>query len=145
MKVLVDTSVWSLALRRRSPAHPSVDELRRLIVAGRAAIISPVRQELLSGIRGGSTFERLRDRLGAFPDELLTTADYERAAEFFNACRAKGLQGFGDRFPLGGLPTNLQRLLEQAVVECQVRRHRHIILHIRVCGHRRARLIRTNP
>ena len=100
MKVLVDTSVWSLALRRRSPAHPSVDELRRLIVTGRAAIIGPIRQEVLSGIRDASAFERLRDRLGAFPDEPLTTADYERGAEFFNACRAKGLQGSNTDFLL---------------------------------------------
>ena len=100
MKVLVDTSVWSLAFRRRSPAHPSVDELRRLIVAGRAAIVGPIRQEVLSGIRDGSVFEDLRDRLSAFPDEPLTTADYERAAEFFNACRAKGLQGSNTDFLL---------------------------------------------
>ena len=100
MKVLVDTSVWSLAFRRRSPAHPSVNELRRLIVAGRAAIVGPIRQEVLSGIRDASAFERLRDRLGAFPDEPLTTADYERAAEFFNACRAKGLQGSNTDFLL---------------------------------------------
>ena len=100
MKVLVDTSVWSLALRRRSPAHKSVDELQRLIVAGRAAIIGPIRQEVLSGIRDASAFERLRDRLGAFPDEPLATADYERAAEFFNTCRAKGLQGSNTDFLL---------------------------------------------
>ena len=100
MKVLIDASVWSLALRRRSPAHPSVDELRRLIVAGRAAIIGPIRQEVLSGIRDAIAFERLRDRLGAFPDEPLTTADYERAAEFFNACRARGLQGSNTDFLL---------------------------------------------
>ena len=100
MKVLVDTSVWSLALRRRSPAHPSVDELRRLIVTGRAAIIGPIRHEVLSGIRDASAFERLRDRLGAFPDEPLTAEDYERAAEFFNTCRAKGLQGSNTDFLL---------------------------------------------
>ena len=100
MKVLVDTSVWSLALRRRSPTHPSVDELRRLIVAGRAAIIGPIRQEILSGIRDAGAFEHLRDRLGAFPDEPLTTSDYERAAGFFNACRAKGVQGSNTDFLL---------------------------------------------
>ena len=100
MKVLVDTSVWSLALRRRSPADPAVDELRRLIVTGRAAIIGPIRQEVLSGIRDAGAFERLRDRLGAFPDEPLTPADYERAAECFNACRAKGLQGSNTDFLL---------------------------------------------
>ena len=100
MKVLVDTSVWSLALRRRSPTHQAVDELRRLIVSGRAAIIGPIRQEILSGIRDTGAFERLRDRLGAFQDEPLTTADYERAAGFFNACRAKGLQGSNTDFLL---------------------------------------------
>ena len=100
MKVLVDTSVWSLALRRRSPADPAVDELRRLIVTGRAAIIGPIRQEILSGIRDAGAFERLRDRLGAFPDEPLTSTDYERAAECFNACRAKGLQGSNTDFLL---------------------------------------------
>ena len=100
MKVLVDSSVWSLALRRRSPQHPSVDELRRLIVAGRAAIIGPVRQEVLSGIRDADAFERLRDRLGAFPDEPLATSDYEQAAGFFNICRGKGLQGSNTDFLL---------------------------------------------
>jgi predicted nucleic acid-binding protein len=29
MKVLVDTSVWSIAFRRRAPTHEAVDELRR--------------------------------------------------------------------------------------------------------------------
>jgi predicted nucleic acid-binding protein len=100
VKVLVDTSVWSLAFRRRAPAHPSVDELRRLITAGRAAIIGPVRQEVLSGVRDTTTFERLRDRLGAFPDEVVTAEDYEQAAEFFNTCRAKGLQGSNTDFLL---------------------------------------------
>ena len=93
MKVLVDTSVWSLALRRRAPAHPAVDELRRLVFHGRAAIVGPVRQELLRGIRERAVFERLRDHLRAFPDEPITTADHERAADCFNLCRAKGIQG----------------------------------------------------
>jgi predicted nucleic acid-binding protein len=100
MKVLVDTSVWSLAFRRKSPGHRSVDELRRLIVAGRAAIVGPIRQEVLSGIREASVFAHLRDHLAAFPDEPLTTSDYELAAEFFNACRAKGLQGSNTDFLL---------------------------------------------
>jgi predicted nucleic acid-binding protein len=93
VKILVDTSVWSLAFRRRAPGHPAVDELRRLIIDGRAAIIGPIRQEILSGIRDRGAFDLLRERLRAFPDEPLTSGDYERAAEFFNACRGKGLQG----------------------------------------------------
>ncbi len=100
MKVLVDTSVWSLALRRRSPAHPAATELRRLIVAGRAALIGAIRQEVLSGIRDPTAFDQLRDHLSAFPDEPLTAPDYETAAGFFNTCRAKGLQGSNTDFLL---------------------------------------------
>jgi predicted nucleic acid-binding protein len=100
MKVLVDTSVWSLALRRRAPAHATVDELRRLISYGRAALVGPVRQELLSGIRDQAAFEQLRDHLRAFPDEPITTEDYERAAACLNTCRAKGIQGSNTDFLL---------------------------------------------
>ncbi len=100
MKVLIDTSVWSLALRRRAPAHPAVDELRRLVAHGRAAIVGPVRQELLSGIRDRVAFERLRDHLRAFSDEPMTSADHERAAECFNLCRAEGIQGSNTDFLL---------------------------------------------
>jgi predicted nucleic acid-binding protein len=98
MTVLVDTSVWSLALRRRAPAHPAVGELRALIDEGRAAIIGPIRQEVLSGIRDRAAFERLRELLLAFPDQALTTVDYERAAEHFNTCRQHGLQGSNTDF-----------------------------------------------
>ena len=63
-------------------------------------MVGPVRQEILSGIRDAATFQRLRDQLAAFPDETIVTADYERAAEFFNACRQKGLQGSNTDFLL---------------------------------------------
>lgn len=99
MKVLVDTSVWSLALRRARPSQtPVVQELRALIEEGRVAIIGPIRQELLSGLRDVATFERLRDHLRHFEDEGLETADYERAAEHFTACRAAGVQGSNTDF-----------------------------------------------
>ena len=99
MKVLADTSVWSLALRRRSRAAGAlVDELRALVEEGRVAIIGPIRQELLSGIRDGVTFARLRDHLRAFEDEPLEAADFERAAEHFNTCRARGIQGSNTDF-----------------------------------------------
>ncbi len=99
MKVLVDTSVWSLALRRRGrPNDPAVGELRSLIDEGRVALIGPIRQELLSGIRTSDAFERLRDHLQPFADEPLETADFERAAEHLNACRAQGVQGSNTDF-----------------------------------------------
>jgi predicted nucleic acid-binding protein len=97
MKVLVDTSVWSLALRRGrnldQASAAAVAELRALIDEGRVAVIGPIRQELLSGIRTRDSYTRLRDHLRAFADEGLETADFERAAEHFNACRARGVHG----------------------------------------------------
>ena len=56
MNVLVDTSVWSLALRRHaqdlSAAEVSVvGELTELIKEGRTRVIGLVRQGLLSGIK----------------------------------------------------------------------------------------------
>lgn len=100
MMVLVDTSVWSRAFRRRAPADPSVDVLRRLIIAGRAALVGPIRQEILSGIREQAVFEQLREHLASFPDEPIVTADYEEAAQCFNACRRRGLQGSNTDFLL---------------------------------------------
>lgn len=99
MKVVVDTSVWSLALRRcTKPANAAVHELRSLIDEGRVAMLGVIRQELLSGIRTPDTFERLRDHLRPFSDEPLETADFERAAEHCNTCRAQGVQGSNTDF-----------------------------------------------
>ena len=100
MKVLVDTSVWSLAFRRRAGGsdHPAVGALRSLVDEGRVAIIGPIRQELLSGIRDAASYDKLRDHLRPFSDERLETADFERAAEQFNACRAKGIRGSNTDF-----------------------------------------------
>lgn len=94
MRILVDTSVWSLALRRPIPdAIPEVAELSELIRESRVHMIGPVRQELLSGIKNQVQYRKLRDHLRAFPDLELTGNDYEKAAEFHNICRGKGIQG----------------------------------------------------
>jgi predicted nucleic acid-binding protein len=96
VNVLVDTSVWSLALRR-SPVHlnatekASVEELAELINEGRARIIGLVRQELLSGIKSGAQFSKLSEILRSFPDEPVGTSDYEAAVTASNKCRAKGI------------------------------------------------------
>ncbi len=93
MKVIVDTSVWSLAFRRReAAADPAVTALLRLIEEGRVVLLGPVRQEVLSGIKHQAQFERLRDHLAAFPDPELGMRDYESAAELCNRCMAQGVQ-----------------------------------------------------
>ena len=101
MNVLVDTSVWSLALRRASQSkQPDAEELAELIREGRVVIIGPIRQELLSGVRDVKQFATLREQLRAFPDLALETEDFEQAAEFYNKCRAKGIQGSTIDFPI---------------------------------------------
>ena len=99
MRVLVDTSVWSEALRRSSRAETGVvREFRSLILEHRVDIIGPIRQEILSGLREDAQFEKLEKRIAAFPDMPLETADHIMAAQFFNTCRAKGVQGSNTDF-----------------------------------------------
>ncbi len=101
MNILVDTPVWSLALRRKKEQDsPFRRELQELIGEGRAAVIGPIRQELLSGVRAREQFELLRERFRAFPDLPLSTADYEDAASFYNLCRSRGIQGSNADFLL---------------------------------------------
>jgi len=100
MNVIVDTSVWSLALRRATPINAARELLQELVLEGRATIIGPVRQELLSGVKATAQFEILREKLRAFPDLELETEDHEEAARFYNACRARGVQGSNTDFLL---------------------------------------------
>jgi len=99
MRVLVDTSVWSLALRRSKHArHREAEELRRLVAAHRVEIIGPIRQELLSGVRDQPQFDQLESHLTAFADLPLLAEDYVTAAKFFNLCRSRGMQGSNTDF-----------------------------------------------
>ena len=99
MKVIVDTSVWSLALRRDGGPPPApVQELRHLINDHRVQMIGPIRQEILSGIRSESQFRKLRKHLEGFPNLPIYTEDYVTAARFFNLCRSKGIQGSNTDF-----------------------------------------------
>ena len=99
MKILVDTCVWSLALRREGQKPiPCVKELRSLILDYRVQMIGPIRQEILSGIRSESQFKILEGHLDGFVDLLILTEDYIEAARYFNRCRSKGLQGSNTDF-----------------------------------------------
>lgn len=96
MRVLVDTPVWSAALRRDETKETEIrSRLSTLIQNGLVEIIGPIRQELLSGIKDAQQYERLKERLRSFVDLPITTADYEKAASCYNLCRTKGIQGSG--------------------------------------------------
>lgn len=95
MKILVDTSVWSIVLRHRKKTGN--DQLlflfKDLLKDLRIALIGPIRQEILSGIPDHEQFIILKEHLDAFEDIPINTQDYIRAAEFYNLCRKKGIQG----------------------------------------------------
>ena len=94
MKVLVDTCIWSYALRskhRDFAVH--VQQLERLIAEQRVLIIGAIKQELLSGYSDENKFELLRQQLNYFDNEPIVDADYIEAALFSNGCRQKGVQG----------------------------------------------------
>lgn len=98
-RVLVDTSIWSLALRRSRPGSCSAAERvivlhwAELVRDNRAILIGAVRQEILTGIRDAAQFERLRDNPRGFDEVESPPDDYEQAAQFSNTCRAAGVMG----------------------------------------------------
>jgi len=98
MKAIVHTCVWSLGLRRGSQARLNTEEqktladLREAIRDRRAAIIGPIRQEVLSGIRDRVWFAKTRELLDPFLDEEITSDDYIEAARLFNLCRDHGVE-----------------------------------------------------
>jgi hypothetical protein len=71
--VLVDTPAWSLALRRRAA---DLSEHERLLITvfygsvqeSRVQLLGATRQEILSGIRDKSQFQRIRAYLRAFEE-----------------------------------------------------------------------------
>jgi predicted nucleic acid-binding protein len=96
--VLVDTPIWSLALRRRTVDLSEFDRrhtraLYELLQDHRVELLGPTRQEILSGIRDEAQFLRIRDYLRDFPDAALDSADYEEAARISNDCRRDGIAG----------------------------------------------------
>jgi len=96
MMVVVDTPVWSLALRRRVAdlsAHERhlTRNLYELIQEGRVQLLGSTRQEILSGIREETQFHMIREYLRAFENVALTADDYETAAQMSNQCRRSGI------------------------------------------------------
>ena len=94
MKVLVDTPIWSYALRTHNPKYQAeINEITYLIRDQRALIIGPIRQEILSGYSDLKKFKKLKDKLSYFQNTPIVDSDYELAAELCNKCRKKGIQG----------------------------------------------------
>jgi len=131
MKVIVDTSVWSLALRRGRPdASEPVQELQNLIHDHRVEMMGPIRQEILSGIRNESQFKKLQNHLKSFPDLPILTEDYVTAARYFNLCRSKGIQGSNTDFLICAVAVRNKFSIYTTDKDFErFSKHLHVVLH----------------
>lgn len=93
VNVIIDTPGWSEVFRRSSSDSVFAATVAELIAEGKAVLIGPVRQEVLSGVRDPKQARKLQDALRAFSDLPIERVDYETAASYFNTCRSQGVQG----------------------------------------------------
>ena len=94
MTILVDTSVWSLALRRSVVAtEPAVLALKDAL-AGNDVVVTTglVLQELLQGFAGPKAKAEIIERFAALPLLQPDREDHVAAAELRNQCRRAGVQ-----------------------------------------------------
>jgi predicted nucleic acid-binding protein len=94
LSLLVDTSVWSLALRRDQPeAAPEVRALVRAIESGDQIVTTGlVLQELLQGFSGPKARDQIVNRFASFPLIVPDRDDHVAAAALRNLCRSRGVQ-----------------------------------------------------
>ena len=91
--LLVDTSVWSLAPRRRRPvASPHVDRFREALTTGEVILTGIVMQELLQNLGDGNVKEGIVTELDKLPLLVPERGDHRVAAEVYTTCRRRGVQ-----------------------------------------------------
>lgn len=94
MTLLVDTSVWSLALRRdTTPSEPEVQQLKDALLGGDVVVTTGlVLQELLQGFSGPKASAQIIARFAALPLLQPDREDHIAAAQLRNTCRKAGIQ-----------------------------------------------------
>jgi hypothetical protein len=94
LNVFVDTSVWSLALRRDAPTdQPEVARLVTALQSGESVYTTGlIFQELLQGFSGPKFRDQIVDRFSALPLIVPDRQDHIEAATLHNTCRRAGIQ-----------------------------------------------------
>ena len=94
MTLLVDTSVWSLALRRDAAVtDPEVQELKDALLGTEVVVTTGlVLQELLQGFSGPKASAQIIERFAALPLLQPDREDHIAAARLRNTCRRAGVQ-----------------------------------------------------
>jgi hypothetical protein len=93
MRVLVDTSVWSLSLRKERPTeHPTVEKLVALLRSDEDVFLTGlILQEILQAFRSDSSFREVARHLEPFPLLVLERDDFISAASLHRKCAARGV------------------------------------------------------
>ena len=94
MNVLVDTSVWSLAMRRDEKEHRAVVQKLKSWLEGGAAIFTTgfIVQELVQGFAGPRAAGLIASTLSKLPLIVPKLDDHIEAASLRNLCRRRGVQ-----------------------------------------------------
>ena len=94
MSLLVDTSVWSMALRRDAPPDlPEIGALGEALESGELVVTTGlILQEILQGFSGPRAREAILARFGALPFLTPDRRDHVEAAALRNRCRRKGIR-----------------------------------------------------
>lgn len=94
MTLLVDTSVWSLALRKDTrSSQPEVQQLKDALLGADVVVTTGlVLQELLQGFSGAKASAQIIERFAALPLLQPDREDHICAAELRNTCRRAGIQ-----------------------------------------------------
>ena len=93
MTLFVDTSVWSLALRRDGSADLAEVQALRRALGGEEMVVTTgiVLQELLQGFAGPRAGREIVEHFSALPMIVPDRDDHVEAAALRNLCRRKGV------------------------------------------------------
>jgi hypothetical protein len=94
LNLFVDTSVWSIVLRRNAPSDTAVGRrLAEALQTGEMVLTTGlVLQELLQGVGGPRDRDLILDRFAILPALTPDRSDHIEAAELRNRCRRRGVQ-----------------------------------------------------
>ena len=93
-RVIIDTSVWSEALRRKKNTINSSETIIRKIIEKDIEILllGIILQEILSGISNEKLYNEIKKILDDFVYLKTTKNDYIYASELSNKCRSNGIK-----------------------------------------------------
>lgn len=109
MNIVVDTSVWSLLLRRakRNDEAGLLKKLRFYLEHEYCIyLVGPILQEILDGLKNPSQFDLLTEYFEPFPLIECTRNDFVDAARLKNLCRNNGVQASSVDFIISAVCIN---------------------------------------